>query len=50
MNSRGISEEEAKSLIVLGFISEVLEGLPFEYVEVLKKVIELEFSEVGGVG
>ncbi|WP_175059878.1 Fe-S cluster assembly protein SufB [Thermococcus sp. 2319x1] len=50
LNARGIKEEEAKSLIVLGFISEVLEGLPFEYVEVLKKVIELEFSEVGGVG
>ncbi|ASI98559.1 Fe-S cluster assembly protein SufB [Thermococcus celer] len=50
MNQRGISEEEAKSLIVIGFISEVLEGLPFEYVQVLKKVIELEFSEVGGVG
>ena len=50
LNARGIREEEAKSLIVLGFISEILEGLPFEYVEVLKKVIELEFSEVGGVG
>ncbi|AEC52507.1 hypothetical protein PNA2_1592 [Pyrococcus sp. NA2] len=50
MKSRGISEEEAKSLIVLGFISEILEDLPLEYVEVLKKVIELEFSEVGGVG
>ncbi len=50
LNARGISEEEAKSLIVLGFISEILEGLPFEYIEVLKKVIELEFSEVGGVG
>jgi Fe-S cluster assembly protein SufB len=50
LSSRGIREEEAKSLIVLGFISEILEGLPFEYVEVLKRVIELEFSEVGGVG
>lgn len=50
LNARGIKEEEAKSLIVLGFISDILEGLPFEYVEVLKKVIELEFSEVGGVG
>lgn len=50
LKARGIKEEEAKSLIVLGFISEVLEDLPFEYVEVLKKVIELEFSEIGGVG
>lgn len=50
LSSRGIREEEAKSLIVLGFISEILEGLPFEYVEVLKRVIDLEFSEVGGVG
>lgn len=50
LSNRGIREEEAKSLIVLGFISEILEGLPFEYVEVLKRVIELEFSEVGGVG
>ncbi len=50
LQSRGLSEGEAKSLIVLGFIRDVLQGLPLEYVSVLSKVIELEFSEYGGVG
>ncbi len=50
LQSRGLSEGEAKSMIVLGFIRDILQGLPLEYVSVLSKVIELEFSEYGGVG
>ena len=49
LRSRGLSEEEAKSLIVLGFISDVTEGLPFEYAMVLNRVISIEFSKYGKV-
>jgi len=48
--SRGLREGEAKALIVLGFIQEVLRDLPLEVASVLAKVVELEFSELGGVG
>ena len=49
LRMRGLNEDEAKSLIVLGFISDVTEGLPFEYSMVLNRVIALEFSKYGKV-
>ena len=48
--TRGLSEGEARALVVLGFIRDVLQGLPLEYASMLGRVVELEFSEVGGVG
>ncbi|ADV64480.1 Fe-S cluster assembly protein SufB [Desulfurococcus mucosus] len=48
--SRGLSEKEALSLIVLGFVKDIFPRLPFEYVAMLSKVIQLEFRELGGVG
>ena len=50
MQSRGLSEDEAKSLIVLGFLSDILVELPFEYLNILNRVIQLEFKELGAVG
>ena len=50
LRSRGLKEGEAKSLIVLGFLEEITGNLPFEYTNILNKVIQLEFSEYGGVG
>ncbi|BEP16696.1 Fe-S cluster assembly protein SufB [Pyrofollis japonicus] len=50
MASRGLTEGEAKALIVLGFIKSVLGHLPLETASILSKVIELEFSELGAVG
>ena len=50
LTSRGLDEDEAKSLIVLGFLGDVLVELPFEYVSVLNRVIQLEFKELGAVG
>ena len=50
LSSRGITEGEAKAMIVNGFIRDVLRGLPLETVSILTKVIELEFSQLGGVG
>jgi Fe-S cluster assembly protein SufB len=50
LRSRGLKEGEAKSLIVLGFLQDVMQDLPIEYVSVLTKVMQVEFSEVGGLG
>jgi Fe-S cluster assembly protein SufB len=50
LSSRGLTEGEAKALITIGFIQDVLKDLPLEVVSVLSKVIELEFSELGAVG
>ncbi len=48
MRSRGIDEEKARALAVIGFISDVMRGLPFEYAAVLRRVVELDFG--GAVG
>jgi len=50
LTSRGVTDDEAKSLIVLGFLDEIMGELPVEYANVLHKVIQLEFSELGAVG
>ncbi|ADI31823.1 Fe-S cluster assembly protein SufB [Staphylothermus hellenicus] len=50
LQSRGLSEGQAKSMIVLGYIKDVLKGLPMEYVAMLNRVIQLEFERIGGVG
>ena len=50
LRQRGLSENEAVSLLVLGFLDEIMAELPFEYANVLRKVIEVEFSRIGGVG
>jgi Fe-S cluster assembly protein SufB len=50
LRSRGFTEDEAKASIVLGFVSDVVKDLPFEYAVVLQRVLELEFSKLGGVG
>ena len=50
LTSRGLSEDEAKSLVVLGFLDEILGELPFEYAQVLTRVVQLEFSKYGAFG
>jgi len=50
LTSRGLSEDEAKSLVVLGFLDEILRELPFEYAQVLTRVVQLEFSKYGAFG
>lgn len=50
LQSRGLSQNEAISLTVLGFIRDIFPKLPFEYVSMLSRVIQLEFGELGGVG
>lgn len=43
--SRGIKEDEAKKLIVRGFIEPITKQLPLEYAVELNKLIELEMEE-----
>ncbi|WP_054857228.1 Fe-S cluster assembly protein SufB [Vulcanisaeta sp. JCM 16159] len=50
LRSRGLSEEEARSLIVLGYFHDIMVNLPVEYVSIFNKAIELELSRMGGVG
>lgn len=48
LQSRGVDEEQAKGLAVLGFVQDVLKNLPLEYAAVLREVLNADFS--GGVG
>ncbi len=43
--SRGMTEEEARRMIVNGFVEPVIKALPLEYAVELNKLIELEISE-----
>ena len=48
--NRGLKESEAKSMIVLGFLDEVLKEIPFEYAVEFNRLVKLEFSKLGAVG
>jgi len=50
LRSRGLGEEEARSLVVLGYFHDVMVNLPVEYASVFNRAIELELSRLGGVG
>ena len=45
--SRGLPEEAAKELIILGFINEFREELPMEYAVELNQLIKMDFGENG---
>jgi len=48
--SRGLKEEEARSLIVLGFLDDVLREIPFEFAIELNRLVRLEMERLGAVG
>lgn len=48
LTSRGLSEEEAKAMLVNGFLEDIVKELPLEYAVELNKLIELEME--GSVG
>src|SRR6476661_2407917 len=48
LQSRGLSEAEASSMIVSGFIEPLGKGLPMEYAGEMKRLIELEMEGSGG--
>lgn len=43
--SRGIDQESAKSIIVNGFLDEVVKSLPLEYASEMNRLIELEMED-----
>ena len=45
--SRGINEEKAKELIIMGFIDRFREELPMEYAVELNQLIKMDFGENG---
>lgn len=48
LETRGISEEKAKAMLVNGFLDEVVKTLPLEYAIELNRLIELEME--GSIG
>jgi Fe-S cluster assembly protein SufB len=48
--SRGLTEEEATSMIVAGFIEPIVRELPMEYAVEMNRLIELNMVESGAVG
>jgi Fe-S cluster assembly protein SufB len=48
LETRGLSEEEAKAIIVNGFLEEIVKNLPLEYASELNRLIELEME--GSIG
>lgn len=57
LRSRGLREPDARKLVVLGYVGDFIDrlrdsmsGLFLEYYAVLKRVLEMEFEEMGGYG
>lgn len=48
--SRGLTEDDAKSMIVLGFLDDVMKEIPMEFSVELNRLIKLKISELGGTG
>ncbi len=50
LRSRGLSEEEASSMIVLGFLDDVMREIPMEFAVEMNRLIKLEMGKLGAVG
>ncbi|HEY7469096.1 MAG TPA: Fe-S cluster assembly protein SufB [Acidimicrobiia bacterium] len=48
--SRGLTEEQATSMVVAGFIEPIVKELPMEYAVEMNRLIELNMAEAGAVG
>jgi Fe-S cluster assembly protein SufB len=48
--SRGLTEEEATSMVVAGFIEPIIKELPMEYAVEMNRLIELNMAKAGAVG
>ncbi|MFQ5522975.1 MAG: Fe-S cluster assembly protein SufB [Acidimicrobiia bacterium] len=48
--SRGLTEDQATSMIVAGFIEPIVKELPMEYAVELNRLIELNMAAAGAVG
>ncbi|NUN11052.1 Fe-S cluster assembly protein SufB [Candidatus Micrarchaeota archaeon] len=50
MMSRGLNEADARSMIVLGFLDDVMKEIPLEFSVELNRLIHLEMEKLGAVG
>jgi Fe-S cluster assembly protein SufB len=50
LRSRGLTEEQATSMIVAGFIEPIVRELPMEYAVEMNRLIELNMTEAGAIG
>jgi len=48
--SRGLTEEQATSMVVAGFIEPIVRELPMEYAVEMNRLIELNMAASGAVG
>jgi len=48
--SRGLTEDDARSMIVLGFLDDVMKEIPLEFSIELNRLIKLKIAEMGGTG
>lgn len=48
--ARGLTEAEARSMIVLGFLDDVLKEIPLEFAVELNRLVALEMNKLGAVG
>ena len=48
--SRGLTEDQATSMIVAGFIEPIVKELPMEYAVEMNRLIELNMTEAGAIG
>lgn len=48
--SRGLNEAEARSMIVLGFLDDVMREIPLEFSVEMNRLIQMEMSKLGAVG
>jgi Fe-S cluster assembly protein SufB len=48
--SRGLTEDDARSMIVLGFLDDVMKEIPLEFSLELNRLIKLKIAEMGGTG
>ena len=50
LRSRGLTEDQATSMIVAGFIEPIVKELPMEYAVEMNRLIELNMAEAGAIG
>ncbi|MCE2526184.1 MAG: Fe-S cluster assembly protein SufB [Actinomycetia bacterium] len=48
--SRGLTEDQATSMVVAGFIEPIVKELPMEYAVEMNRLIELNMTEAGAIG
>ena len=50
LQSRGLTEEQATTMIVAGFVEPIMRELPMEYAVEMNRLIELNMADAGAVG